>query len=233
MRIRRDLYGKDIKAVVLDVEGAPEMHEDLGFMPGIPHPALIKGEVAHSVIVGKKAPAVGNQKKETRQISNGFKNKQMVRIGSQIGEEDGPEDMIIEAEIGGHLYTDIRGWRSVLRSSIRTLLRQAPARNKKPDDSQLNINSRFSGRKKHFGDMPEIPTSKDRLDKAFHSAWMNFMVIRSPSQHNGIIGRTGIRKIRAVPSTAHEMLKFPVKGGTVTIRSSRVIPMECAMNLDS
>ncbi|GKE55707.1 hypothetical protein Tco_1494892 [Tanacetum coccineum] len=53
------------------------------------------------------------------------------------------------------------------------------------------------------------------------SAWMNFMVIRSPSQHNAIIGRPGIRKIRVVPSTAHGMLKFPVKGGTVTLQSSR------------
>ncbi|GJS47076.1 reverse transcriptase domain-containing protein [Tanacetum coccineum] len=61
------------------------------------------------------------------------------------------------------------------------------------------------------------------------SAWMNFMVVRSPSQHNGIIGRPGIRKIRAIPSTAHGMLKFPVEGGTVTLRSSRIIPMECAM----
>ncbi|GJV47605.1 reverse transcriptase domain-containing protein [Tanacetum coccineum] len=52
---------------------------------------------------------------------------------------------------------------------------------------------------------------------------------QSPSQHNAIIGRSGIRKIRAVPSTAHEMLKFPVEGGTVTLQSSRVIPMECAM----
>ncbi|GJS27231.1 reverse transcriptase domain-containing protein [Tanacetum coccineum] len=55
------------------------------------------------------------------------------------------------------------------------------------------------------------------------------MVVRSPSQHNAIIGRPGIRKIRAVPSTAHGMLKFPVEGGTVTLQSSRVIPMECAM----
>ncbi|GKF26675.1 hypothetical protein Tco_0082569, partial [Tanacetum coccineum] len=54
-------------------------------------------------------------------------------------------------------------------------------------------------------------------------------LIGSPSQHNGIIGTTGIRKIRAIPSTPHGMLKFLVKGGTVTIRSSRVIPMECAM----
>ncbi|GKD59898.1 reverse transcriptase domain-containing protein [Tanacetum coccineum] len=60
------------------------------------------------------------------------------------------------------------------------------------------------------------------------SAWMNFMVIRS-SQHNAIIGRPGVRKIRAVPSTAHGMLKFPVEGGTVMLQSSRVIPMECAM----
>ncbi|GKA60386.1 reverse transcriptase domain-containing protein [Tanacetum coccineum] len=61
------------------------------------------------------------------------------------------------------------------------------------------------------------------------SAWMNFMVIRSPSQHNAIIGRPDIRKIYAVPSTAHGMLKFPVEGGTVTLQSSRVIPMECTM----
>ncbi|GJT20443.1 hypothetical protein Tco_0890380 [Tanacetum coccineum] len=61
------------------------------------------------------------------------------------------------------------------------------------------------------------------------SAWMNFMVIRSPSQHNAITGRPGIRKIRAVPSTTHGMLKFPVEGGTVTLQSSRVIPIECAM----
>ncbi|GJY77495.1 reverse transcriptase domain-containing protein [Tanacetum coccineum] len=55
------------------------------------------------------------------------------------------------------------------------------------------------------------------------------MVCPAPSQHNGIIGRPGIRKIRVIPSTAHGMLKLPVEGGTVTLRSSRIIPMECAM----
>ncbi|GJY65191.1 reverse transcriptase domain-containing protein [Tanacetum coccineum] len=61
------------------------------------------------------------------------------------------------------------------------------------------------------------------------SAWMNFMVVRSHSSYNGIIGRPGVRKIKAIPSTAHGMLKFPVTGGTVTLRSSRIIPLECAM----
>ncbi|GJY39914.1 hypothetical protein Tco_0426278 [Tanacetum coccineum] len=60
-------------------------------------------------------------------------------------------------------------------------------------------------------------------------AWMNLMVVRSPSPHNGIIGRPGIRRIQVVPSAAHGMLKFSVEGGVVTLRSSRVVPLECVM----
>ncbi|GJT17776.1 reverse transcriptase domain-containing protein [Tanacetum coccineum] len=37
----------------------------------------------------------------------------------------------------------------------------------------------------------------------------------------------GIREIRAVPSTVHGMLKFPVDGGIFTIRSTILIPDEC------
>ncbi|GJS20434.1 reverse transcriptase domain-containing protein [Tanacetum coccineum] len=68
------------------------------------------------------------------------------------------------------------------------------------------------------------------IGDAYHStkAWMNFMIVRSLSPYNGIIGRSGIREIQAVPSTAHGMLKFPVDGGIVTIRSTILIPTECA-----
>ncbi|GJV37301.1 reverse transcriptase domain-containing protein [Tanacetum coccineum] len=52
--------------------------------------------------------------------------------------------------------------------------------------------------------------------------------IRSPSPYNGIIGRHGIREIQAVPSTAHGMLKFPVNGRVVTIRSTILMLKECA-----
>ncbi|GKC55170.1 hypothetical protein Tco_1077915 [Tanacetum coccineum] len=44
------------------------------------------------------------------------------------------------------------------------------------------------------------------------SAWMNFMVVRSPSPYNGIIGRPGVRKLQVVPSTAHGMLRISVEG---------------------
>ncbi|GKF05311.1 hypothetical protein Tco_0035979, partial [Tanacetum coccineum] len=64
-----------------------------------------------------------------------------------------------------------------------------------------------------------------------HSATapMNFMVVRSPSPYNGIIGHPGVRKIQAVPSTAHGMLKSPVNEGIVIIRSTTIIPAECRM----
>ncbi|GJT93011.1 hypothetical protein Tco_1081856 [Tanacetum coccineum] len=55
-------------------------------------------------------------------------------------------------------------------------------------------------------------------------AWMNFMIVRSPSPYNGIIGRPGVRRIQTVPSTTHRMLKFQVTGGTITLRSSSDSP---------
>ncbi|GJU43153.1 hypothetical protein Tco_1200419 [Tanacetum coccineum] len=61
------------------------------------------------------------------------------------------------------------------------------------------------------------------------STRMNFVVVRSPSSYNGIIGRPGVRKIQAGPSTAHGMLKFPILGGILTLRSSKLIPLECTM----
>ncbi|GKB26170.1 hypothetical protein Tco_0865571 [Tanacetum coccineum] len=54
------------------------------------------------------------------------------------------------------------------------------------------------------------------------SAWRNFMVVRSPSPYNDIIGRPRIRNIQAVPSTAHGMLKILVWEGVVTFHSSRI-----------
>ncbi|GJV12566.1 reverse transcriptase domain-containing protein [Tanacetum coccineum] len=61
------------------------------------------------------------------------------------------------------------------------------------------------------------------------SAWMNFMVVRSSSPYNGIIGRPGVRKLQAVPSTTHEMLKIPVEGGVITLKSSKLVPLECVV----
>ncbi|GJY76748.1 reverse transcriptase domain-containing protein [Tanacetum coccineum] len=59
--------------------------------------------------------------------------------------------------------------------------------------------------------------TKNHIDTA--SAWMNFVVVRSPSPYNGIIGRPRFRKLYAIPSTAHGMLKIPVEGGVITLKA--------------
>ncbi|GJW86291.1 reverse transcriptase domain-containing protein [Tanacetum coccineum] len=66
-------------------------------------------------------------------------------------------------------------------------------------------------------------------DEHSTSTWMDFMVVRSTSPFNGIIRRPGLRKMKAVPSTTHGMRKFPVMGGILTLRSNKIIPIECAM----
>ncbi|GKB77877.1 reverse transcriptase domain-containing protein, partial [Tanacetum coccineum] len=146
------------------------------------------------------------------------------------GEEDGTEGpMIIEAEIGGHfvhqIYVDGGASSEVLYEHFFIRLRPEIRSQMIPATTSL---IGFSGETIWpIGQISLLVNIGDEEHSTF--VWMNFMVIRSPSQHNGIIGRTGIRKICAIPSMAHGMLKFLVKGGTVTIRSSRVILMECAM----
>ncbi|GJV55083.1 reverse transcriptase domain-containing protein [Tanacetum coccineum] len=215
--------------------------------------SFLQREVAAFSHSRKKAPAQWKQPEGGNKpnFKKGFKNKQRSdrkpdRVAKQrvtqsfspetiisfpsLGEEDGTEGpMIIEAEIGGHfvhqIYVDRGASSEVLYEHCFVRLWPKIRSQMIPATTSL---IGFSGETIWpIGQISLLVKIGDEVHST--SAWMNFMVIRSPSQHNGIIGRTGIRKIRVVPSTAHGMLKFPVKGGTVTIRSSRVIPMECAM----
>ncbi|GJS04111.1 reverse transcriptase domain-containing protein [Tanacetum coccineum] len=139
---------------------------------------------------------------------------------------EGP--LVIEAEIGGHavhrIYVDGGSSMEVLyehcfnrlRSEIKSQMVQAT----------ISLTG-FSGETLWpLGQLRILVTIGDA--KHYTKAWMNFMLVRSPSPYNGIIGRPGIREIQAVPSTAHRMLKFPVNGGIVTIRSTILMPTECA-----
>ncbi|GJV63033.1 reverse transcriptase domain-containing protein, partial [Tanacetum coccineum] len=133
-----------------------------------------------------------------------------------LGEEDETEGpMIIEAEIGGHfvhrMYVDGGASSEVLYEHCFVRLRPEIRSQMIPSTTSL---IGFSGETIWpIGQISLLVKIGDEEHST--SAWMNFMVIRSPSQHNGILGRTGIRKIRTIPSTAHGMLKFPIKGGTV------------------
>ncbi|GJV38244.1 reverse transcriptase domain-containing protein [Tanacetum coccineum] len=120
-----------------------------------------------------------------------------------LGEDEGMEGpMIIEAEIGGHCIHRMYmdgGSASEIFGEIIWPIRQI----------QLLVK---------IGD-----------EEHSASAWMNFIVVRSSSSYNGVIRRPGVRKLQAVPSTAHGMLKIPMEGGVITLKSSKLIPLECAM----
>ncbi|GJY37727.1 reverse transcriptase domain-containing protein [Tanacetum coccineum] len=132
-----------------------------------------------------------------------------------LGEEDGTEgSMIIEARMGGHfvhrMYVDGGSSSKILYEHCFNRFRPEVRSQMVPAATPL---VEFSG--EIIWPLGQISLLLKNGDEE-HSTltWMNFMVVRSPSPYNGIIGRPGVRRIWAVPSTDHGMLKFPVTGGT-------------------
>ncbi|GJS17099.1 reverse transcriptase domain-containing protein [Tanacetum coccineum] len=135
---------------------------------------------------------------------------------------EGP--LVIEAEIGGHMihrmYVDGGSSTEVLYEHCFNRLRPEIKNQMVPATTSL---TGFSGETIWpLGQLRLLVTIGD----AVHStkAWMNFMIVRSLSPYNGIIGRPEIREIQAVPSTAHKMLKFPVNEGIVTTQKRGQAP---------
>nr|GFC15575.1 reverse transcriptase domain-containing protein [Tanacetum cinerariifolium] len=56
---------------------------------------------------------------------------------------------------------------------------------------------------------------------------MKFIVVRGPSPYNIILGRPGLKALRAIPSTIHSMMKFPTPKGVATLVTQTVIIAEC------
>ncbi|GJZ82633.1 reverse transcriptase domain-containing protein [Tanacetum coccineum] len=73
----------------------------------------------------------------------------------------------------------------------------------------------------------------NRRCRSFHKSMDEFHDRKVIITYNGIIRRPRIREIQAVPATAYGMLKFLIDGGIVTIRSTILIPAECATVITS
>ncbi|GJX82136.1 reverse transcriptase domain-containing protein [Tanacetum coccineum] len=146
-----------------------------------------------------------------------------------LGEEDETEGpMIIEAEMGGHfvhhMYVDGGSSSEILYEHCFNRYRPEVRNQMVPAVTPL---VGFSG--EIIWPLGQISLLVKIGDEEHStSAWMNFMVVRSPSPYNGIIGRPGVRNIRAIPSTAHRMLKFLVVGRIVTLWSSKIVSLECS-----
>nr|GEX89865.1 reverse transcriptase domain-containing protein [Tanacetum cinerariifolium] len=139
---------------------------------------------------------------------------------------EGP--LVIEAEMGGHvihrIYIDGGSLMKILYEHCFNRLRPEIKSQMVPATTSLTA---FSGETIWpLGQLRLLVTIEDVTHST--KAWMKFMVVKSMSPYNGIIGRSGLKAIQAVPSTVHGMLKFPVEGGIATICSTILIPTECA-----
>ncbi|GKB58335.1 hypothetical protein Tco_0914521 [Tanacetum coccineum] len=54
-----------------------------------------------------------------------------------------------------------------------------------------------------------------------------FAIVKCRSLYNVILVRTGIRSLRAVGSTTHSMIKFPMANGVATLNTSMEALREC------
>ncbi|XP_028108650.1 uncharacterized protein LOC114307440 [Camellia sinensis] len=74
-----------------------------------------------------------------------------------------------------------------------------------------------------FNANPEYPLGKITPPVQANSRTMDvvFLVIKLPLPYNIIMGRTWLHAIQAVPSTYHQLLRFPTQHGIERIRGSR------------
>ncbi|GJX91003.1 hypothetical protein Tco_0344329 [Tanacetum coccineum] len=150
-----------------------------------------------------------------QRITQTFSPESVISFPS-LGEEDGTKGpRIIEAEMGGHfvhrMYVEGGSSSEILYEHDFSRFRPEVRIQIVPATTPL---IGFSG--EIIWPLGQILLLVKIGDEEHStSTWINFMVVRSPSPYNRIKGRPGVRRIQAVPSTAHEMLKFPSK--TVTL----------------
>ncbi|GJZ37387.1 reverse transcriptase domain-containing protein [Tanacetum coccineum] len=220
-------FVRRFKIESMDVKGAPEVMRISGFMHGITNPELIKHlheknpEVSRrddedNHILPQGEVAVGNQERKNslplwKQQEAGHKKiqkKEVLKISTGHNKD---ECMHLKRQI-----------EELLKNGKLSHVIKELKQNSGKDQQKTNKKGETSNKDKALA----ILMIGD--EKHSTSAWMNFVIVRSSSSYNGIIGRPGVRKIQAVPSTAHGMLKFPVAGGILTLKSSKIIPIECA-----
>lgn len=56
---------------------------------------------------------------------------------------------------------------------------------------------------------------------------VSFLVINCPSAYNAILGRTSLNKMKAIPSTYHLKMKFPMEAGVGEVRGDQHFARWC------
>nr|GEU53565.1 reverse transcriptase domain-containing protein [Tanacetum cinerariifolium] len=242
-----------------DVKRAPKCMKIFGFMHGITYPELIKrlhdkipksvdemmsvttaflrGEVAASYRKRRKSfPLWKHQEagrnQTSRREASGTKKVEKIRQRRQktgeISRKEKPLAILM-----------VQSWQRIAKQKItQTFSSESiisfPPLGEDETEGPMIIEAEIEGHFVHRMYMDGGSSSEILYEHCFNRfrpevKGQMITATTSPSLYNKIIGRPGVRRTQAVPSTAHRMLKFPVAGGTVTLRSSMIIPLECTM----
>lgn len=83
----------------------------------------------------------------------------------------------------------------------------------------------FSGEVKHTLGEIELPVWAEEVNK-----YTRFCVLEGPSSFNAILGRPWLHEMKAVPSTYHQVMKFPTKTGVKQIKGDQAVARACYAN---
>jgi hypothetical protein len=61
------------------------------------------------------------------------------------------------------------------------------------------------------------------------SLQMEFIVIHGSSPYNAIVGRDWLHRMKAVPSTLHQKLRFPTEDGIMEVSGDQVAAKQCVL----
>nr|GEV07381.1 reverse transcriptase domain-containing protein [Tanacetum cinerariifolium] len=205
-------FMKRFKVEIGRMKGAPECMRISRFMNGVNNPEFTNDSMSTVT---------------RHNVTQSFTHIKEITFPPLAANKGTGGPLVIEAEISGHavhrIYVDGGSSMEVLYEHCFNRL--WPEFKSQMVSTTMSLTG-FSGETIWpLGQLRLLVTIGDA--EHYTRAWMNFMIVRSPSPYNGIIGRPRIREIQAIPSTAHEMIKFPVNGGIVTIRSTILTPTEC------
>nr|GEV10214.1 reverse transcriptase domain-containing protein [Tanacetum cinerariifolium] len=136
------------------------------------------------------------------------------------------EALVVEAEIEGYLvrriHVDEEASIEIMYENCFNMLH--PTIKERLTETPTTV-SRFLGEQVK-------PLGKIELDVCFvgsglyRRAIMKFIVIPDPSPYNIILGRPGLKQLRAIPSTIHGKIKFPTPWGIATLVSQTAMVFE-------
>jgi hypothetical protein len=82
-----------------------------------------------------------------------------------------------------------------------------------------------------FSGEPTVPLGKTILPVLAGpiNLQTEFIVLKASSPYNAIMGRNWLHRMRAIPSTLHQKLRFPTKDGIMELNGDQVTAKQCVL----